>query len=468
MRGSGARTVLLRTRHRPLVSSSVHNLLIQPCYRKPNPHVIRVSFSSYTSLQERQQVLHGLTARLTTTPSRLFKLVLPLPAIREDGDPERPLTASESDEYQKNPPSSLAPTDNEVDQKPKHLALLIHPNQPLSHLAQLIQSQLPTLKSGRIPSVNFYRPQDTPPPKSKVIAPPGQEVAKSGGGEVVPESSNDGSEDADDQSLVLWSGSTEVGDFVRDAAAGHEEEARGIEGGFVIDIEGTLDKSGVWVAVPSFNDRTLYLRRRYGRVTKEIEDQVEIKEKCDKLAQKMAQHVALGGFAGMIGWWGLVYFLTFNTSLGWDTMEPVTYLVGLSGIMAGYLWFLYHNREVSYRTVLHATISRRQLALYETHGFDVDRWQELLDEGRALRREIKKVAEEYGVEWNGKADAQSSGDVRASPEKEKKAAKVEAVFKKEEAKVEKKKEKEREGKLKKKREDDEEGDDEDDDVVDKK
>ncbi|KAK6344126.1 hypothetical protein TWF696_007770 [Orbilia brochopaga] len=321
MRNSVARTLLLRTRHRPLYNLSVQELVrIQPSYHKANTHVIRASFSSHVSLQARQQVLHGLTARLTTTPSRLFKLVLPLPAIREDGDPERPLTATESDEYQRNPPSSLSPSQprhpNDVDQKPKHLALLIHPNQPLSHLAQLIQSQLPTLKSGRVPYVNFYRPQDTPPPKSKVIAPPGQEVVKSGG-ESPPTSSQGLSEDSDEQSLVLWSGSTEVGDFVRDAAAGHEEEARGIEGGFVIDIEGTLDKSGVWVAVPSFNDRTLYLRRRYGRITKEIEGFVEIKEKCDKLAQKMAQHVALGGFAGMIGWWGLVYFLTFNTSLGW-------------------------------------------------------------------------------------------------------------------------------------------------------
>ena len=28
-----------------------------------------------------------------------------------------------------------------------------------------------------------------------------------------------------------------------------------------------------------------------------------------------------------------VYYLTFETSLGWDVMEPVTYLVGLSGLI---------------------------------------------------------------------------------------------------------------------------------------
>ncbi|KAK6357407.1 hypothetical protein TWF718_001719 [Orbilia javanica] len=406
------------------------------------------SFSSHGNLHARQQVLHGLTAQLTSTPSRLFKLILPLPAINENGSRNSSLSPEETEHYEQNPPSSLSKPstlETHLDQRPKHLALLIHPNQPLSHLAQLIQSQLPTLKSGRVPSVNFYRPLDTPPPKSEVIAPSEDEIASSGG-EEAPRSAQGRDIDEEEKSLVLWSGSTEIGDFVRDAAAGHEEEEMGIQGGFVIDIEGTVDKSGVWVSVPSFNDRTVYLRKRYKLITKEIEGLVEIKEKCDKLAHKTAQNMALGGFGAMIGWWGLVYFLTFNTSLGWDTMEPVTYLAGLSGIMAGYLWFLYHNREVSYRSVLHATISRRQLALYDQHGFDMDRWQELLDEGRSLRREIKMVAEEYGVRWDGKADSESSGDFGfVSRERKKRAAKVEEVLKKEEEKKENGKESPKKG-----------------------
>ncbi|RVD80974.1 uncharacterized protein DFL_008857 [Arthrobotrys flagrans] len=385
----------------------------------------------------RQQVLYGLTAQLKSTPSRLFKLIFPLPAIREDGNQDRSLSLKETEHYEKNLPSSLSkPSTSEthLDQKPKYLVLLIHPNQPISHLAQLIQSQLPTLKSGRVPSVNFYRPIDTPPPKSEVIAPSEDEVASSDG-EGAPRSARRGDVDDEEESLVLWSGSTEIGDFVRDAAAGHEEEKMGLQGGFVIDIEGTVDKSGVWVSVPSFNDRTVYLKKRYKSITEEIEGLVELKEKCDKLAQKTAQHMALGGFGAMIGWWGLVYFLTFNTSLGWDTMEPVTYLAGLSGIIAGYLWFLYHNRDVSYRSVLHAAISRRQLELYDQHGFDMDRWQELLEEGRSLRREIKVVAEEYGVRWDGKADSESSGDLGfVSHDRKKRAAMVEEALKKEEKK----------------------------------
>jgi hypothetical protein len=46
------------------------------------------------------------------------------------------------------------------------------------------------------------------------------------------------------------------------------------------------------------------------------------------------------------------------------------------------------------------TISRRQSKLYASRGFDINKWQMLIDEGNALRREIKAVANEYDVEWD--------------------------------------------------------------------
>jgi len=78
-------------------------------------------------------------------------------------------------------------------------------------------------------------------------------------------------------------------------------------------------------------------------------------------------------------------------------MEPVTYLVGLSTLIGGYMWFLYHNREVSYRSALNITISRRQSKLYELKGFDLPKWEGLIEEGNAIRKEIKAVASEYDV-----------------------------------------------------------------------
>lgn len=89
-----------------------------------------------------------------------------------------------------------------------------------------------------------------------------------------------------------------------------------------------------------------------------------------------------------------------DTSLGWDTMEPITYLTGLGTVIGGYIWFLWHNREVSYRTVLTETTSKRQQKLYAERGFDVVKYHDLIDEVKALRRAIKRVAWDYELEWD--------------------------------------------------------------------
>lgn len=88
-----------------------------------------------------------------------------------------------------------------------------------------------------------------------------------------------------------------------------------------------------------------------------------------------------------------------ETDLGWDTMEPITYLTGLGTVISGYLWFLWHNREVSYRTVLTESTSRQQRKLYGERGFDGERYGELIDEARGLRRAIKRVAGDYDLRW---------------------------------------------------------------------
>jgi hypothetical protein len=83
-----------------------------------------------------------------------------------------------------------------------------------------------------------------------------------------------------------------------------------------------------------------------------------------------------------------------------DLIEPVTYLAGLTTIMGGYLWFLYISKDLSYKAAMNVTVSRRQNALYEARGFDQHRWEALIQEANALRREIKVVAVEYDVDWD--------------------------------------------------------------------
>lgn len=44
------------------------------------------------------------------------------------------------------------------------------------------------------------------------------------------------------------------------------------------------------------------------------------------------------------------------------------------------------------------TISKRQSKLCAVRGFDLRKWEGLIEEGNALRRDFKAVANEYNVE----------------------------------------------------------------------
>jgi calcium uniporter protein, mitochondrial len=86
--------------------------------------------------------------------------------------------------------------------------------------------------------------------------------------------------------------------------------------------------------------------------------------------------------------------------------------------MGGYIWFLWHNREVSYRSAMNITISRRQSKLYQARGFDLEKWQALIEDGNALRKEIKAIANEYDVEWDERKDEGQDEKVAEALKKE--------------------------------------------------
>lgn len=234
------------------------------------------------------------------------------------------------------------------------MALLVHPQQPLSYLERLIQSELPSIKNEKgdekIPNVHFKAEdynQDEIQPKAKTTGDEGKlarakehekvnpedieatgktgklknkedDNSAQGLGEGSVESySGLGRErsttDMKERRFIRWSQSTETGDFIRDAARGKE---------FLVEIEGAAEE--IRVAVPSFNDRTYYLRTRLRKTSSEILKMAEVKRECDIAAHKGAQRIAMGGAGLLVGYWYIVYRLTFETELGWDTMEPVT------------------------------------------------------------------------------------------------------------------------------------------------
>ncbi|KAI4144265.1 MAG: hypothetical protein L6R39_004259, partial [Caloplaca ligustica] len=260
--------------------------------------------------------------KLLTTPSRLLKLIIPLTTLDKNTDRK--------------------------DVEP--LALLVHPQQPLSYLERLIQSELPTITTARgeekVPAVHFRAedsPQDEMLPRKRKAGrateaddgdldadledskmdgktertgklnrkkatttnvakeeeqekqqQPQQQETPLGEGSVERYSGlgREGPTTADgDKTFVRWSPSTEIGDFIRDAARGKE---------FAVEIEGAPRE--IRIGVPSFNDRTHYLRHRLRKISAKIMEMAEIKRECDMAAHKGAQRVAMGGAGLLVGY----------------------------------------------------------------------------------------------------------------------------------------------------------------------
>lgn len=230
--------------------------------------------------------------KLLTTPSRLMKLILPLTTRMNDGESQ-----------------GIEP-----------LALLVHPTQPLSYLERLIQSELPLIKGKdgkeKIPDVYFRaddaapedemveegeedesqisaqeQKSDETPSHPKTTAAPLRGGPGQGGVETYSGTGRQTSQKPDPREFVRWSSSTEIGDFIRDAARASQ---------FAVEIEGASGQ--ILVGVPSFNDRTHYLRVRLRQKTQKLDGLAKIKRECDRAAHKSAQRIAFGGFGVMASW----------------------------------------------------------------------------------------------------------------------------------------------------------------------
>lgn len=208
------------------------------------------------------------SGKLSPTSSHLFKLILPLEQPRK---------------------RDRKPTKSSPGKPPPPTVFLLHPSQPLSHVSRLILASLAP---------------DTPTVSFRSVTPRGF--------------------------TIQWSDSTDVADFIRDAARTRQ---------FTVCLtaaDADEPHAQIPVEVPSFADRTRFLRRRLGAVEDALAQMEELKGACDAEAHRGAHRMAMGGFGVLVVYWGAVARLTF-WDYGWDVMEPITYLSGLSTVILGYM-----------------------------------------------------------------------------------------------------------------------------------
>ncbi|CUA67595.1 Calcium uniporter protein 5, mitochondrial [Rhizoctonia solani] len=379
-----------------ILSSSSTRLYPRPAFRAHTPVTIAIQSRylhvSFRLLQQNQNAHHNVTqenlyaghSRFIAEAERGEKWAEGVGNARKGGEEG---TGEEVEDIPEgkgrlSPTSShlfklIIPVPTAKTKAPPLTVFLLHPSQPLSHVSRLILASLPPDTSPTT-SITF---QSIPhQPKSREIQ---------------------------------WSDSTDIGDFVKEAAQNRE---------FAITISPdptkAKDEVRIHVLVPSFRDRTRFLRHRLQSVANEVSKLEKVKRDCDHIAHQSARRLALGGFAMLLVYFGAVARLTF-WDFGWDIMEPVTYLSGLTWIICGYLWFLYQGREVSYSSLLKQSISTRRARLYESNGLDLDLWADLVTEEKQLKREIHKIADDYNIKWDGSPEG--NFEVRTAGEKEKAA-----------------------------------------------
>jgi calcium uniporter protein, mitochondrial len=172
---------------------------------------------------------------------------------------------------------------------------LLHPSQPLSHVSRLVLASL----APATPTISF---RSTSP--------------------------NTGA-------AFQWSDATDVADFVRDAASAREFRIHfsnvaipaagvGLNPPNSNDAaednskrEDGMQDTTLEVEVPTFADRTRFLRRRLEIIGSELKDMETLKKKCDSEAHRSARRLAVGGLGMLVVYWGVVARLTF-WDLGWS------------------------------------------------------------------------------------------------------------------------------------------------------
>jgi hypothetical protein len=103
------------------------------------------------------------------------------------------------------------------------------------------------------------------------------------------------------------------------------------------------------------------------------------KDAIDLNAAQFTKKIVVGAVGYLVAQAVVVAKLTFASRLGWDIMEPITYLVTFSTGIFGLFYFSVARRDYMYETVWDQVHDKRKTYLYRQHvaDFDIEEYERL-------------------------------------------------------------------------------------------
>ena len=123
-----------------------------------------------------------------------------------------------------------------------------------------------------------------------------------------------------------------------------------------------------------------------------------IKTILERTVRRRVQVVLYGGMGYLVSQFGLVVFLTFD--IGWDIMEPISYLLGVATAAVGAAFYLFRRREFTWEgfgTEVHSWVRGRVTRRW---GFDEETWRCSKEALEGCQREIQVLRKMANIKDN--------------------------------------------------------------------
>lgn len=154
-----------------------------------------------------------------------------------------------------------------------------------------------------------------------------------------------------------------------------------IRGGLVLWLNGnstTIDNS-------TFLQKLRHAKSDLLSVTIDKNNLAKAKENLDFLSERKTKAVVYGGGAFLVSELAGIVYLTYE--LGWDLMEPTSYLLGLGTIIGGSAFYAFMRREYTYENAGNHLSDWIRTRVYRKNNFSVEKFENLLKDCKT-REEI--------------------------------------------------------------------------------